>query len=180
MRISCTFGQYQSMIHWSTDRHRQYLSACRVEDRRRSVAMPYSGWVSLAEILRQEAFTKWGKGRPSKLVDDAKGTRSALHRIEQHLTALACHPALDGMAVLGSSMQVMTAWERSPLYEVWSLTPIRHSPMVVLYPVSEKDFGTLGEKPVKVGEITRWYPRAWDEGCRRWDLFPEEEHLNWS
>lgn len=179
MRIVCTFGQFTSMRHWGTDRHREYLDRAVTVGKRRSVAMPYAGWSALADLLREEAFTKWGKGRPSKLVDDAKGTRSALHLIERHLTALAAHPALRGKVVLGSSMQTMTAWERYPLYEVWSLIPVSQSPMKVLYPVLDGPMRTLGEHSVSMGDVTRWYPRDWDEGCRRWDLFPEVEHLNW-
>lgn len=182
MRIVTTWGQYQSMIYWGTDHHKGYLSACRVEGKRRSVAMPYAGWVSLADCLRSEAFTKWGKGRPGKLVGDAKGTRSALHRIEQHTVALATHPALNDYAVIGCSEQVLCVWHRTENPTVWQLTPIRGVKMVVLYPDFEPTpIVASGQTTFRVTEgLTRWHIRPWRDEYLSYDLFPEDEHLGWS
>lgn len=169
------------MKHWGSERHREYLDRAVTVGNKRSVAMPYVGWVTLADLLKQEAFTKWGKGRPSKLVGDAKGTRSALHCIGQHTVAAASHPALQGYSVMGCSEQLFTAWPVGAmmLRDQWSLGPTWIGPMVVLWPEYTKGVQATSDSAAFKVDLTTWHPIPWDDAYRPIGLFPEPEHLGW-
>lgn len=181
MRVRCSPGQLASMKHWGTDRHRLYLDQAVTVGSRRDVSMPYAGWLALADTLKREAFTKWGKGRPSKLVGDAKGTRSALHSIEKHAIVLAQHPALRGYSLYGCSEQMMTVWPEGPktLRDRWSLSPVTAERMVVLYPEFYEGTKVTSNSTAFQVDLTTWHPVEWDDSFRGFDLFPEVEHLNW-
>ena len=177
----CTPGQLTSMLHWGTGRHGVYLNDAEHVGKRRRVVMPYTGWVSLADLLRQEAFTKWGKGRPGKLVGDAHGTRSALHCIESYTVALRQHPALQGFAVVGCSEQLLCVWPTKTwsVSRDWALMPQPGESMVVLYPEYMPVRGARSGEAAFRTDLTVWHEKEWDDEFLAYDLLPEVEHLGW-
>ena len=155
MIVTLSWGQLQACRQWGTARHKQYLTGNRERTKAgHDVAMPAIGWRTLADRLRSQAYHPSGRRRATHVRREAApGTMAALQKIEWTLMSLQGHPAVNGLAVEGTSGDVVVAW-RDHAHDGWSIYPIDGVEMELLVPVYEKRTFTEFEMP-----ITRWVAR---------------------
>jgi hypothetical protein len=169
MIVRLTHRDLAAVRYWGTARHISFIesNSTKVGKRYVDVGMPYSAWLALRNTLREQAFSRSGRGRPSKLTGDMAGTRHALTHIQRELNAMDVHPALLGELILGCSDLHIPVWpdrfDGPP--PNWSLVPTHEDVMHVLVPIYDSSI-------VTVGGVT-WTPK---EGITSWRARPSIDY----
>lgn len=184
MIIPLSWRQFAAARHWASERHRFYLGQAETVGQQRIVTMPFIAWRTLCRELADQAYTPWGRGRPSKLRGTpGAGTASALRTIERHLTHAETHPALRGEWWMGHCTDVMTAWRsHHPSGRPWQLTPAPGEEMVVLVPQHIDDLVTTeaGTAFRPRDGLTHWLPERPERCGPLPGLFLDPaEHSGW-
>jgi hypothetical protein len=181
--ISLTWRQLQSARHWASERQRPLLLDSVQVGKAHRVAMPFTAWRALSVHMQEEAYTKWGRGQPSKMTGPKAGTMSAIRAIERECCRIEGHPALRGEGVMGCSFDHLVVWKSRITGNLWQVTPAPLEVLRVLVPVY--DDGLI----VTAGEAT-WKP---PDGITFWEatdpgeivvtppgLFAnQDDHLGW-
>lgn len=159
MIVRLTARDLAAVRYWATDRHKEFLAEpVAVGKRTVDVAMPYAAWLALRNTLRERAFSRSGRGRPSKLTGELAGTRHALQRIQIELNAMDVHPALRDEIIVGSSDLHIPVWVDPNIDKpAFSLVPAGKRSMLVMIPRWMPSVVTSGRTTFRPPEgLTEW------------------------
>ena len=184
MIVRLTWRQLQAVRQWMTPLHRERHVLERQVGKLHEVALPFVGWRTLSRIMQEQAYTKWGRGRPSAMKGEKAGTASAIRAIERACVEYETHPAMRNEGVMGFCPDHLTVWKSRIEGIVWQPTPVPGEPMKILVPVYD-------DSPIVSARKVTWKPPA---GITFWNatdpgkvvvtppgLFKDQQdHLGWA